>query len=145
PSTKEHCPMNKILSTLVVASGLTGAAFLGGVAVSAVANAQDDAPSTTEPAPDVPAPDEAPPEGAPEEGEGCRGPRGHGADLAAAADAIGISVEDLRSALMDGQTIAEVADANGVDPQAVVDAMVAEAEEHLAEKVAEGELTQEEA
>ena len=37
---------------------------------------------------------------------------------------IGISEDDLRAALQDGQTLAEVATANGVEPQAVIDALV---------------------
>lgn len=75
------------------------------------------------------------------------GPRGHGGgcDLDTAAETIGIDVEDLRSALDEGQTIAEVATANDVDPQAVIDAQVAEASQHLSDKVEAGDLTQEEA
>ena len=72
-------------------------------------------------------------------------PRRHGPGLDAAAEAIGVSVDDVRDALREGQSVADLATANGVDPQAVVEAMVAELEEHLAERVAEGELTQEEA
>ena len=51
----------------------------------------------------------------------------------AAAEAIGISEDDLRTQLRDGQTLAEIAEANGVDRQAVVDALVAAGEEQLAE------------
>jgi hypothetical protein len=130
--------MKKILSTMAIATGLTGAAFAGGMAVSSIASAQDEAPPSTE----QPAPDESAPEDAP---EGCRGPHRGGPGLEAAADAIGISVEDLRAALVDGETLAQVAEANGVDVQVVIDAMVADAQEHLAEKVAAGDLTQEEA
>jgi hypothetical protein len=139
--TKETAIMHKVLSTIAVATGLTGAAFFGGVAVSSLASAQDDAPPTTE-APET-APEATPeetPEGAP---EGCRGP-GRGAGMEAAAEALGMTAEELRTALRD-QTLAQVAEANGVDIQVVIDAMVAEAQEHLAEKVAAGEMTQEEA
>jgi hypothetical protein len=62
-----------------------------------------------------------------------------------AADAIGIEAADLVAALRDGQTIAEVAEANGVAPSVVVDAIVAAQRERLAGAVEEGELTQEEA
>ena len=41
------------------------------------------------------------------------------------ADTIGIPVEDLVAALKDGQSIAQVAEANDVERQAVVDALVA--------------------
>ena len=83
------------------------------------------------------------PEGGPGMGHGRGGPGG--ARLDAAAEALGLSVEDLRTALQDGQTLAEAAQAQGVDPQAVIDALVGEAKAHLDEEVAEGDLTQEEA
>jgi hypothetical protein len=77
-------------------------------------------------------------------GPGMRGGRG-GPGLEAAAGAIGITEEELRTALRDGGTLAEVAEANGVDPQAVIDALVAELQTRLDERVADGDLTQEEA
>lgn len=63
----------------------------------------------------------------------------------AAATALGISVDELRAAIEQGQTIAEVAAASGIDVQTVIDAMVAERAARLDESVAAGELTQEEA
>jgi hypothetical protein len=47
------------------------------------------------------------------------------------AEAIGIDVETLRGELRNGATVAEVAEANGVDPQAVVDALVADYTERV--------------
>ncbi|MGH9032661.1 MAG: hypothetical protein ACRDY4_12860 [Acidimicrobiia bacterium] len=84
---------------------------------------------------------------APEEGERgpCRGPHGRGRHLEVAAEAIGIEVDALREALREGQTMAEVAQANGVEVQAVVDALVADATARIDEAVANGRLTQEEA
>jgi uncharacterized protein (DUF433 family) len=74
---------------------------------------------------------------------GDHGPDGHrGAGLTAAATALGISEEDLRTALQDGKTIAEVAEEKGVDLQTVIDAMVAEAKTHLADEVESGQITQ---
>lgn len=69
---------------------------------------------------------------------------GHGAAVATleeAAAAIGIEVTDLRTALQDGQTIAEVATANGVDPQTVIDALVAAFNVKIDEAVASGRIT----
>jgi hypothetical protein len=61
-----------------------------------------------------------------------RGPKGHPMmrhlELDTAAGAIGISTDDLRTALQGGQTIAEVATAHDVDPQKVIDAMVAKSD-----------------
>ena len=68
-----------------------------------------------------------------------------GARLDATAAAIGITADELRSALQDGSTIAEVAEANDVDIQTVIDAHVADAEAHLDQAVEDGRLTEEEA
>ena len=82
-----------------------------------------------------------------EGGFGGGGPGGPGGrpGLDAAAEAIGITVDDLRTAVQDGDTIAEVAAANDVDVQTVIDALVAEATTHLDAAVANGELTEAEA
>ena len=81
----------------------------------------------------------------PSEGGGpCRGPLGASTSKRLRA-AIGIEVDALREALRNGQTIAEVAEANGVEVQAVVDALVADAIARIDEAVANGRLTQEEA
>ena len=62
-----------------------------------------------------------------------------------AADAIGIEEDELLTALRDGQTIAEVAESNGVEPQAVIDALVAAIRERLDDAVADGSIEQEDA
>ena len=85
-------------------------------------------------------------EGLPDRGPGRgHGPGHFGAGLDEAAEAIGITSEELRTALRDGSTIAEVAEANDVDVQAVVDAMVAAAEARLDQAVEDGRLTEAEA
>lgn len=62
--------------------------------------------------------------------------------LSIVADALGISEADLRAALEDGDTIAEVAAAHDVDPQKAIDALVAAHKARLDEAVADGDLTQ---
>lgn len=62
-----------------------------------------------------------------------------------AADAIGVEEDELLAALRDGQTIAEVAESEGVDPQAVIDALVAAAGERLDQAVADERIDQEDA
>ena len=74
---------------------------------------------------------------------GHRGPRRIALDTA--AEAIGISAADLRTALQDGSTIAEVATANGVEVQTVVDALVAEATARIDAAVEDGRLDEERA
>ena len=54
------------------------------------------------------------------------------------ADTIGISADDLRGARRDGQTIAQVAEANGTDPQDVIDALTTRATQRIT-KVVTGE------
>ncbi|MCU0267988.1 MAG: hypothetical protein MUF83_05005 [Acidimicrobiales bacterium] len=74
------------------------------------------------------------------------GPGRHGGrPFEVAATAIGIDVDDLRAAVEGGQTIAEVAQANGVDPQVVIDALVADLTDHVNQEVADGRHTQAEA
>lgn len=76
-----------------------------------------------------------------------RGRRGRhpGMDGEVVAELLGIDVEQLRSSLREGRTIAEIAEANGVDVEIVVDALVAEAQRHLDLAVENGRLTEEEA
>jgi hypothetical protein len=76
---------------------------------------------------------------------GHGGGRHGGPRLGAAADALGVTEEELIAALRDGQSLADVAAAQGLDVQGVVDALVAAARAHIAEEVAEGDLTQEKA
>ena len=77
------------------------------------------------------------------------GPHGgpHGAHVSpdTVADALGISIEELTEALQDGKTLLEVAEDNGVTESELVDALVAAARQHLADGVADGRLTQEQA
>ncbi len=82
------------------------------------------------------------------DGPGGHGPGGHGAvrkGIAAASEALGMTEQELTTQLRSGQTLAQVAQARGVDPQVVVDALVGELRTHLDEEVASGELTQAEA
>ncbi|MGN6695608.1 MAG: hypothetical protein ACTHN0_15625 [Aquihabitans sp.] len=78
-------------------------------------------------------------------GRGGHGPGDRGANLETAAKALGISEDDLRTALRDGKTIAEVAKDQGVDVQKVIDALVAEAKTKTAAAVKDGKITQAEA
>ena len=69
------------------------------------------------------------------------------AGLDVAAEALGMTEDELRDALTEGegQTIAEVAAAEGVEVQTVIDALVAAATARIDDEVAEGDLTEEEA
>jgi ribosome-interacting GTPase 1 len=59
-----------------------------------------------------------------------------GADLGVAAEALGMTEDELRTALEeDGKSIADVAADKDVDPQKVIDALVASATENLEERI----------
>jgi hypothetical protein len=76
---------------------------------------------------------------------GKGGPHGFGRDLDAAAQALGMTADELRTALQGGQSLADVAKAKGVDVSKVVDALVAQLKAHLDEEVKSGKHTQAEA
>ena len=80
------------------------------------------------------------------EGRG-RGGHGGGArvDMAAAAEALGIPLDELRTQTQAGRTLADIAEAEGVAEGDLVDALVAAGKARLAEAVTAGRLTQAEA
>lgn len=142
----------------IIATTATGAVVLGGLAVAGPALADDrtgtwaveriaealsglvDDGSITQDQADEVASALA------ESGIGHRGSSGPGLDLAAAAEALGLTEDELRTALEAGDvTLADVAEDEGVEVETLVDALVTAAEERIAAAVEEGRLTQEEA
>lgn len=115
------------LASTLAAGGVAGALLFTPVASSA----QDGVTSTTTA--------EAAAEGGDAEREAARAE--HRAEreaaLAALAEVLGTTPEELRAALEDGRTLAEVAEANGVDRQAVVDHIVSAQTARLEERMAE--------
>jgi hypothetical protein len=79
---------------------------------------------------------------APGPGHGPSGRFGIGLGLDTAAKAIGVTTDELRQALAGGQTIAAFAQSKNVEPQTVIDALVAESKTRLDAAVAAGKLTQ---
>jgi hypothetical protein len=69
------------------------------------------------------------------------GPRHGFRDLEAAQSYLGLSEQELRDALRDGKTLAEVARAEGKTVNGLVDALVKETTAKLDEAVAAGRLT----
>ncbi len=72
---------------------------------------------------------------------GPKGAKG-GPGLDVAAQALGMTTDELHTALKGGQTLAQVAESKGVNVQVVIDALVASATNHINEEVASGEITQ---
>jgi hypothetical protein len=76
-------------------------------------------------------------------GHGGRGPGGPG--LATVAETLGMTEAEVKDAISNGQTLAQLAEAKGLTGQALIDALLADLKAHLDEEVAAGEHTQEEA
>jgi len=62
---------------------------------------------------------------------GRRGLDGHGRNGTVVADLLGIDREALRAELQGGNSIAGIAEANGIEVQSVIDALIADAESHI--------------
>lgn len=78
----------------------------------------------------------------------CEGGKGHGrlsAKWSELAELVGTDADGLKSALREGQTLAEIAEEIGVDAQTVIDALVVKANERIDAAVEAGKLTEEEA
>lgn len=126
--------MNKSIRT-----GLISTAFVAGsLSGTGVVSAQVDDTVPADPAIEQPA-------DAPADGErGVRGER-RAERAQATADLLGIDVDELRAAFEDGQTLAQIAEANGVDVQTIIDAKVSAKTERINAAVEEGRLTEAEA
>ncbi len=67
------------------------------------------------------------------------------AKLTELAELVGTDADGLKSALADGQTLAEIAEANDVEPQTVIDALTTKANERIDAAVESGKLSEEDA
>lgn len=128
-------PVKKWVGALALGATLAGGgaagALLGVPGVSGAATSVEDRPAVADHGPDRGF------------GRFDHGPgRGFGRfDLGVAAEALGMSEDELRTALAEDDTsIADVAEAEGVDVQTVIDALVADAGARIDEAVADGEL-----
>ena len=75
-----------------------------------------------------------------------QGPRHRGSHFGeAVTETLGMEPAEIREGLADGQTLAEIAEANGSSADALIDAMVAEANEHIDEQLEAGRITEEQA
>ncbi|WP_276354048.1 hypothetical protein [Cohnella caldifontis] len=66
-------------------------------------------------------------------------------DLSAAASALGMTVEDLKTALQAGKTLADVAKEKNVEVQTLIDAETAAIQAQIQQQVQDGKLTQDQA
>jgi hypothetical protein len=148
---------NKVMGAAALAAALAGGGALGvALGTPVVSGAQSDGGTTTTAAPSddsttTTAPDTTttpdattPPDDGPgrDGGFGHRGRHGGNVDLAVAAEALGITEDELRTQIQAGTSIADIATARGVDPQTVIDALVADATADIDEKLAAGDIDQ---
>ncbi|CAN5630872.1 hypothetical protein BH10ACT2_BH10ACT2_18810 [soil metagenome] len=73
------------------------------------------------------------------------GRHGRGPGLAVVAETLGLTEVEVRDAISNGQTLAQLAEAHGSSASALVDAILADIKTNVDEKVAAGDLTQDEA
>ncbi|MGH1492998.1 MAG: hypothetical protein ACRBK7_26990 [Acidimicrobiales bacterium] len=134
--------MKKTLATIGV---VTATAFAGmGLATMASAQTADD--GTTDEGNTIT--EDGTEDSGTEDRDGRRGNRDgkRGCNkLEGVAEILGLEVDELQAELEAGSSLAEIAEANGVDPDALVDQMVADATERVEAKVAEGRITEDEA
>jgi hypothetical protein len=79
------------------------------------------------------------------DGDGDMGRGGPGMGLQTVADVLGLTVDEVRTAIQSGTTLADLAEQNDKTAQDLIDALVDEAKAHLDEEVAAGTHTQDEA
>jgi polyhydroxyalkanoate synthesis regulator phasin len=148
--------------TIAAASIAVGGLGVLGLGATAIAGAQDDASTDDESSwvdealgglvddgtitqEQADAVEDALAQARPDHGPGHPGAPFAFGRLSTIAESLGMDVDDLRSELRDGRTVAEVADDQGVDVQDVVDDIVAAQQERVDQAVADGDLTQDEA
>ncbi len=133
--------LKKSLAIVGAATGI----MLGGLGFTAIASAQADDESPTLESDSTESQDADSTEG---ETSGDRdGKRGHrGGDCGdkheAIAELLGLSTDEVKAEIEAGNTLADIAEANGVDPQVLVDQLVADATERVEAKVEEGAISE---
>lgn len=75
------------------------------------------------------------------QGGGMKGGHG-GPGMDVAAQALGMTADELHAALDGGQTLAQVAESKGVSVQVLTDALVAAEKTHIAQDLADGKIDQ---
>lgn len=106
--------------TAMLGGGAIAGALIGTPSLSGAVSSQSADPTTT-----TSTPDSGLANAEDHRGPGFGRDRSASASIEAAATALGVSADDLRTELKDGKTIADVATEKGVDLQRVIDAMVA--------------------
>jgi len=130
----------------LVVGGVTAGSLLSPIGL---ASAQDDDADTDTTGPDSTdggsvETDDAGPDHDHDHRHGRRGPH-FAARGEALEEALGLSAEEIRDGLVEGKTLAELAEEQGVSAEDLTAALVAAATEHIDQAVADGELDADEA
>ena len=70
------------------------------------------------------------------------GPQGGGKNVAAIASVLKLTEAELKTQVQSGKTLAQIATAQSVSVQSVINVLVADMQAHIAEELASGEITQ---
>jgi transposase-like protein len=134
PPARRPPLLRRRAASIAAFSGLAIGGVAGGVVISQAATASPSPSASSSPSTTAP---------------GYGGHRDHGPmmgnpteDTQVAADAIGISLSQLQTALDSGQTIAAVAKAHGVDASKVISALAASENKEIDAALAAGSITQ---
>jgi hypothetical protein len=78
----------------------------------------------------------------PGDGRGPRDGHGPGKNVAAIASVLKLTEAELKTQMQSGKTLAQIATAQSVSVQSVINVLVADMQAHIAEELASGEITQ---
>ena len=70
------------------------------------------------------------------------GPKGASKNVAAIASVLKLTEAELKTQMQSGKTLAQIATAQSVSVQSVIDVLVTDMQAHIAEELASGEITQ---
>ncbi len=128
--------LKKTFTIAVVAASLFGGSL---IAIPLLASAQDDSPSLES---EVNQEDSTTNEK--ETNHRKRGPK-RGAFIGEVLLEVGLDPVSVKEGFANGQTLGDTAEANGISPESIIDAIVAAMTERLNQAIADGKLTPEEA
>ena len=125
----------KTIAAVALSAAIAGGALFGATLGNPLASGAQDGTATTTTAPSGSSQ-------APDPGPGGEGRHRGPFDLEVAAKTLGLSTDELRTQLEAGKSLADIAKAQNVDKQKVIDALVNEVKTRSAQAVKDGKITQ---
>ncbi len=119
-------------TAIVVAMGTIGLGVVGSAQAQPIKSSSVTALNTSAPSSNVA-----------QQAAGMRGgPQGQSKDVAAIASVLKLTEAELKTQVQSGKTLAQIATAQSVSVQSVINVLVAGMQAHIAEELASGEITQ---